>query len=66
MRFTKIQGVLVNLETVSKIEKYECQLWITLTNGNMDKYFFHDSEEVKAEFERLEILIYDIQRGTHG
>ena len=61
MRFTKIQGVLVNLETVSKIEKYECQLWITLTNGNMDKYFFHDRAEVKAEFERLEQLIYAVQ-----
>ena len=60
MRFTKIQGVLVNLETVSKIEKYECQLRITLTNGSMDKYFFHDRAEVKAEFERLEQLICEI------
>ena len=69
MRFTTIGNttdVLVNLETVSKIEKYECRLLITITSGNRDKYFFNDREEAKAEFEKLKTLIYDIQRGTHG
>ena len=61
MRFTGIQGVLVNLETVSKIEKHECQLWITFANGNRDDYFFDDNAGAKAEFERLKTLIYDTQ-----
>ena len=64
MRFIKIgniTGVLVNLETVSKIEKHECQLWITYTNGRRDDYMFDDNEEAKAEFDRLEKLIYEIQ-----
>ena len=66
MKFTKIQGVLVNLETVTKISLHYNEIWVRYVNGDRDEYDFTGERGAAIEFERLENLIFDIQRGNHG
>ena len=61
MRFTKIQGVLVNLETVTKISLHYNEIWVRYDNGDRDEYDFTGEKAAAVEFERLEQLIYEIQ-----
>ncbi len=70
MRFTNIKGVIVNseisaviinLETVTKIELDYRKIGIAYINGNRDDYAFDDHRQADAEFDRLEKLIYEIQ-----
>ena len=64
MRFTKIAGILINLETVTEIKKVSsnrCDIYVTYVNGSFTALNFEDGELRDAEFDRLEQLIYDIQ-----
>ena len=61
MRFTKIQGVLVNLEKVAKISRHYHEIWVRYDNGDRDEYAFLGEKAAAVEFERLEQLIYEIQ-----
>ncbi len=70
MRFTIINGadinsetcaVLINLETVTKIELGYSHIVIAYIHGNRDHYAFNDHHQADAEFDRLEKLIYEIQ-----
>ena len=63
MRFTKIQGVLVNLEKVAEITAMDSFTFfeVSYDNGKTRKFAFDSTEERNNEFERLEQLIYYIQ-----
>lgn len=63
MRFTKIQGVLVNLEKVAEITTMDSFMFfeVSYDNGKTRKFTFDSSELRDAEFDRLEKLIYEIQ-----
>jgi len=63
MRFTKIQGGLVNLETVTMIEKFGDMLTIInyVHGTNATNLRYDSKEERDAEFDRLEHLIYALQ-----
>jgi len=63
MRFTKIQGVLVNLEKVAEITTENSHKFFEVhyDSGKITKFAFDSTELRDAEFDRLEKLIYEIQ-----
>ena len=62
MRFTKIRGVLVNLEKVAEITTMDSFMFfeVSYDNGKTRKFTFDSSELRDAEFDRLEQLICEI------
>ena len=57
MRFIKIKGVLVNLETVTKIERHYYEIWVEYVSGDRSEHEFSGEMAAAEEFERLEKLI---------